>query len=111
MCRTPPPLHKVALPELIPLANHRRPHRPVFMRPLRPGELVSRIDPHSKPHKIHFSTSCKGLNSEMIPVDKDLKKKSPEPVEDLTLEYDKEDIEIEGRKPDLGEIEEDASEL
>lgn len=47
----------------------------------------------------------------MIPVDKELKKKSPEPIEDLTSEYDKEDIEMEGRKPDLGEIEEDASEL
>lgn len=46
----------------------------------------------------------------MIPVDKELKK-SPEPIEDLTVEYAKEDIEIEGRKPDLGEIEEDASEL
>jgi hypothetical protein len=47
----------------------------------------------------------------MIPVDKELKKKSPEPIEDLPSEYDKEDIEIEGRKPDLGEIEEDVSEL
>ncbi len=105
MCRPPPPLHKVALPELIPPANHRCAHRPVFMRSLRPGELVSRIDPHSKPHKIQLDSR------KMIPVDKELKKKSPEPIEDLTSEYDKEDIEIEGRKPDLGEIEEDASEL
>jgi hypothetical protein len=47
----------------------------------------------------------------MIPVDKEIKKAPGEPIEDLTSEYAKEDVEIEGRKPDLGEIEEDASEL
>jgi len=32
-------------------------------------------------------------------------------LEDMTEEIDQEDIEIEGRKPDLGETEEDTSEL
>ncbi|HTB17028.1 MAG TPA: hypothetical protein VK708_02885 [Bryobacteraceae bacterium] len=35
----------------------------------------------------------------------------PEPIEDLTAEYLREDSEIGGRKPDLGETEEDPSEL
>jgi len=35
----------------------------------------------------------------------------PKPIEDLPSEYSKEDREIEGRKPDLGETEEDPSEL
>jgi hypothetical protein len=35
----------------------------------------------------------------------------PEPIEDLPSEYSMEDREIEGRKPDLGESEEDPSEL
>ena len=40
------------------------------------------------------------------------KTEAPEdPLEDLPLEWDEEDQEIEGRKPDLGEIEEDRSEL
>jgi hypothetical protein len=51
----------------------------------------------------------------MIPVDKEARKnkekKAPEPVEDLPKEWAKEDVEIEGRKPDLGEIEDDASEI
>jgi hypothetical protein len=47
----------------------------------------------------------------MIPVDKEIKKEPAEPIEDLTSEYVKEDVQIEGRKPDLGEIEEDASQL
>lgn len=36
---------------------------------------------------------------------------SEDQPEDMTAEIDKEDIEIEGRKPDLGETEEDTSEL
>jgi hypothetical protein len=51
----------------------------------------------------------------MIPVDKQSRKnkekKAPEPVENPPVEWAKEDVEIEGRKPDLGEIEEDASEI
>jgi hypothetical protein len=51
----------------------------------------------------------------MMPDDKTVKKivkkSPPEPLEDLPSEWQKEDVEIEGRKPDLGEIEEDASEL
>jgi hypothetical protein len=35
----------------------------------------------------------------------------PEPIEDLPSEYSREDRDIEGRKPDLGETEEDPSEL
>ena len=50
------------------------------------------------------------------PIDKKIKKDIkegtiPEPIEDLPSEWDKEDQEIEGRKPDLGEVEEDPSEL
>jgi hypothetical protein len=37
-------------------------------------------------------------------------KKAPEPLEDLTAEYEEEDREIEGRTPDLAETEEDPSE-
>jgi hypothetical protein len=37
--------------------------------------------------------------------------RSPDLLEDLPSEYAKEDREIEDRKPDLGEIEEDTSEL
>jgi len=36
---------------------------------------------------------------------------SPDPLEDLPAEYAEEDRENEDRKPDLGEIEEDTSEL
>ena len=45
-------------------------------------------------------------------IEKDMKKGNvPEPIEDLPAEYVKEDAEKEGRAPDLGEIEEDPSEL
>jgi hypothetical protein len=52
----------------------------------------------------------------MRPIDKKLEKdvkegKIPGPIEDLPSEYAKEDREIEGGKPDLGELEEDSSEL
>jgi hypothetical protein len=52
----------------------------------------------------------------MKPIDKkineDVKEGNiPEPIEDLTGEYAKEDVHDEGRKPDLGELEEDQSEL
>jgi hypothetical protein len=52
----------------------------------------------------------------MGPIDKKLKKDVkeggiPEPLEDLPTEWAKEDREIEGSKPDLGELEEDPSEL
>ena len=52
----------------------------------------------------------------MSPIDKKTEKdvkegKVPEPIEDLPSEWAKEDSEIEGRKPDLGEVEEDSSEL
>src|ERR1035438_9143325 len=51
----------------------------------------------------------------MSPLDKKLKKeaiegKIPEPIEDLPSEWAKEDREIEGGKPDLGEVDEDPSE-
>jgi hypothetical protein len=45
-------------------------------------------------------------------IDEDVKKgKVPQPIEDLPSEWSKEDRQIEGREPDLGEIEEDPSEL
>jgi hypothetical protein len=45
-------------------------------------------------------------------IDEDLDEGNiPDPIEDLPSEYLEEDREIEGRKPDLGEIEEDPSEL
>ena len=52
----------------------------------------------------------------MGPIDKKLKKeaiegKIPKPIEDLPSEWAKEDQEIERRKPDLGEVDEDPSEL
>jgi hypothetical protein len=52
----------------------------------------------------------------MRPVDKKIKEdikegNIPEPIEDLPAEYDEEDREIDGAKPDLGEIEEDPSEF
>ncbi len=52
----------------------------------------------------------------MKPIDKKIEEdieegNIPEPIEDLTAEYAKEDRQEEGRKPDLGEIEEDQSEL
>jgi hypothetical protein len=51
----------------------------------------------------------------MSPLDKKLKKeiiegKIPEPIEDLPSEWVKEDRDIEGGKPDLGEVDEDPSE-
>ena len=51
----------------------------------------------------------------MTPIDKkleqDVKKgKIPKPIEDLLSEWAKEDREIDGAKPDLGEVEEDPSE-
>ncbi len=52
----------------------------------------------------------------MSPIDKKIKNdvkegKIPEPIEDLPSEWAKEDREIDGAKPDLGELEEDPSEL
>ena len=45
-------------------------------------------------------------------IDEDLKEgKIPEPIEDLPTDWSKEDREIEGREPDLGELDEDPSEL
>jgi hypothetical protein len=50
------------------------------------------------------------------PVDKKIKKDvtkggAPKPIEDLPAEWSKEDVEDEGRKPDLGELDEDPSEF
>ncbi len=39
------------------------------------------------------------------------RKDEPEPLEDLPLEWEKEDIETEGRKPNLEETEEDTAAL
>jgi len=49
----------------------------------------------------------------MIPDDAELDQKDDpdEPVENQPLDWAEEDREIEDRKPDLGEIEEDTSEL
>jgi hypothetical protein len=49
----------------------------------------------------------------MSPKDKkpDKEKDSSQDLEDLPSEWAEEDREIEGRKPDLGETEEDTSEL
>jgi len=52
----------------------------------------------------------------MSPIDKKIEKqekegKIPKPIEDLPSEWAKEDREIQGGKPDLGEVEEDPSEL
>jgi len=52
----------------------------------------------------------------MRPIDKKLEKdieegKFPKPIEDLPSEWAKENREIGGAKPDLGEIDEDPSEL
>jgi hypothetical protein len=49
----------------------------------------------------------------MFPKDKDLNRRDdPEgPLEDQPLEWEEDDREIEDRKPDLGETEEDTSEL
>jgi hypothetical protein len=45
-------------------------------------------------------------------IDEDIKEGNiPEPIEDLPSDWAKEDRAIEGRKPDLGETEEDPSEL
>jgi hypothetical protein len=52
----------------------------------------------------------------MRPIDKKIEQdiedgNIPEPIEDLQSEWVKEDREIDGAKPDLGEQEEDPSEL
>jgi hypothetical protein len=52
----------------------------------------------------------------MGPIDKKFEKeikqgKIPKPIEDLPSEWDKEDRDIDGAKPDLGELDEDPSEL
>ncbi len=49
----------------------------------------------------------------MEPVDKrlDREKDTVPPPDDLRVEWEKEDIENEGRKPDLDEVEEDTSAL
>jgi hypothetical protein len=45
-------------------------------------------------------------------IDEDIKEgKIPPPIEDLPSEWAKEDRENEGSKPDLGEMDEDPSEL
>ncbi len=52
----------------------------------------------------------------MKPVDKKINEdieegNVPDPIEDLPSEYAEEDVELEHRKPDLGELDEDPSEL
>jgi hypothetical protein len=52
----------------------------------------------------------------MRPIDKKLEKDVeeghiPKPIEDLPSEWSKENREIDGAKPDPGELEEDSSEL
>ena len=48
----------------------------------------------------------------MIPKNDDLDREDPErPLENQPVDWADEDRELEGRKPDLGEIEDDASEL
>ena len=52
----------------------------------------------------------------MGPIDKEFEKEVkkgtiPKPIEDLPSEWAEENREIEGAKPDLGELEEDPSEL
>jgi hypothetical protein len=45
-------------------------------------------------------------------IDEDIEEGNiPEPIEDLSSEYLKEDRDLEGREPDLGELDEDPSEL
>jgi len=45
-------------------------------------------------------------------IDEDIKEGNiPEPIEDLPSDWAREDRQIENRKPDLGETEEDPSEL
>ena len=63
------------------------------------------------------STSVQWWETEdMKPIDKkideDIKEgKVPDPIEDLPSEWSKEDRDLEGREPDLGELDEDPSEL
>ena len=49
----------------------------------------------------------------MVPKDKELDRRdgSKEPLENQPLQWEQEDREMENRKPDLGESEEDTSEL
>ena len=52
----------------------------------------------------------------MKPLDKKVKEdvkegKVPEPIEDLPSEWSQEDCDLENREPDLGELDEDPSEL
>ncbi len=52
----------------------------------------------------------------MKPIDKKIdedigKGKVPKPIEDLPSEWSKEDRDLERREPDLGELDEDPSEL
>ena len=52
----------------------------------------------------------------MKPLDKKIKEdvkegKVPKPIEDLPSEWQKEDRDLENREPDLGELDEDPSEL
>lgn len=49
----------------------------------------------------------------MVPKDDKLDRRgvSPEPLENQPLEWEQEDLDIENRKPDLGESEADTSEL
>ena len=45
-------------------------------------------------------------------IDEDIQEgKVPDPIEDLPSEWSKEDRDLEGREPDLGELDEDPSEL
>jgi hypothetical protein len=58
----------------------------------------------------------KAMKKAPKPIDKKIKKDvtkggAPKPIEDLPAEWSKEDQENEGRKPDLGELDEDPSEL
>ena len=68
------------------------------------------------PTDAEFALRQRGETEVMRPIDKKMEKELeegniPEPIEGLPSEWANEDREIEGAKPDLGELEEDRSEL
>jgi hypothetical protein len=71
---------------------------------------VSTLRPLSLGYSKTWETEVVGPIDKKIEMDVN-EGKIPEPIEDLPSEWAKENREIDGAKPDLGELEEDSSEL
>src|ERR1700735_5006304 len=73
--------------------------------------LVGGIENCRSHYRSHFSTASRRVMVRELGMDPRKEENTPDLPEDQRADWAKDDREIEDRKPDLGEIEEDTSEL